>query len=183
VNSAPILSFDVESNGLHGEGFAIGAVMLSPDGAELATFYARCPITGDVDPWVRDNVLPALVDALETHATARAMRDAWWLWMTERMEGAVVVVDCGWPVEAGMLSACVADDPSRAFKGPYPLHEVATLVVAAGGDPLASYAERVLPPDAFVSHRKHHPVDDARVSAHLARLARSSIANGTFDLC
>ena len=82
-----------------------------------------------------------------------------------------------------MLSACVADDPSRAFKGPYPLHEVATLVLAAGGDPLASYAERVLPPNALKTHRKHHPVDDARVSAHLARLSRLNIANGVFSPC
>ena len=166
-----ILSLDVESNGLHGEGFAIGAVLLAADGTEAATFYARCPIGGDVDPWVRDNVLPPLADAPETHPTARAMRDAFWQWMAEHREGALIVADCGWPVEAGMLSACVADDPSRAFAGPYPLHEVATLLVAAGLDPMASYAERVLSPAARVAHRKHHPTDDARVSALCARLA------------
>ena len=123
------------------------------------------------DGWVRDNVLPPLADAPETHPTARAMRDAFWQWMAEHREGALIVADCGWPVEAGMLSACVADDPSRAFAGPYPLHEVATLLVAAGLDPMASYAERVLSPAALTSHRKHHPTDDARVSALCARLA------------
>lgn len=170
----PILSFDVESNGLHGEGFAIGAVLLRPDGKEASTFYARCPVE-NVDPWVRENVLPALADAPITHAAPREMRDAFWQWMTDHREGAVIVVDCGWPVEAGMLSACVADDPSRALAGPYPLHEVATLLLAAKADPLGSYAERVLSPEALAAHRKHHPTDDARVSALTARLALTAL--------
>lgn len=169
-----ILSFDAESNGLHGEAFAIGAVLLPDDPNSLTEhFFARCPIAGDVDPWVRDNVLPPLAAERETHATAREMRDAFWTWLTSHMTGAVVVVDCGWPVEAGVLSACVADDPSRAFKGPYPLHEVASLLLAAGLDPLASYAEQVFPGH---SERKHHPVYDAYVSALCARMALEQCA-------
>ncbi len=166
-----ILSFDAESNGLHGTAFAVGAVLLAPDGADAETFYARCPIVGDVDPWVREHVLPALAAAPETHPTYREMRDAFWRWMTARQTGALVVVDCGWPVEAGLLLACVADDAWRAFKGPYPLHEVASLLLAAGLDPMASYAERVLSPAQLAAHRRHHPTDDARVSALCARLA------------
>ncbi len=164
-----ILSFDAESNGLHGDAFAIGAVLLPDDSNELTEhFFARCPITGDVDPWVRDNVLPPLADERETHATAREMRDAFWAWLTSHMAGATVVADCAWPVEAGLLCACVDDDPTRAFKGPYPLHEVASLLLAAGLDPLASYAEQVL---SGYSARKHHPVYDAHVSALCARMA------------
>lgn len=172
--SPRILSFDAESNGLHGEAFAVGAVLLNPDGSDAETFYARCLIDGPIDPWVRDNVLPALADAPETHATPRAMRDAFWSWLTARQSEALVVVDCGWPVEAGLLIACVSDDPSRAFKGPYPMHEVASLLFAVGRDPMASYADRVLSPDALAAHRKHHPTDDARVSALCARLALAS---------
>ena len=167
----PILSFDAESNGLHGPAFAGGAVILNPDGSEAETFCARCPIAGDVDPWVRAHVLPALEGVPVTHETPRAMRDAFWSWLTGLQASSLVVVDCGWPVEAGLLSACVADDPSRAFGGPCPLHEVATLLLSAGHDPLASYADRVLSPEALASHRKHHPVDDARVSALCARMA------------
>lgn len=168
-----ILSFDAESNGLHGAAFAVGAVLLRDDGAVVDQFFARCPIEGDVDPWVRDNVLPPLSQEMETHDTPREMRDAFWAWLTARMTGAVVVVDCGWPVEAGLLSACVSDDPSRAFKGPYPLHEVASLLLAAGLDPLASYADQVLP-DSGLS--KHHPVYDAHVSALCARMAMERCA-------
>lgn len=163
-----ILSFDAESNGLHGEAFAVGAVLLSDDGSLREGFFARCPIDGDVDPWVRDNVLPPLAIEPETHATPREMRDAFWLWLASHKGGATVVVDCGWPVEAGLLSACVADDPSRAFAGPYPLHEVASLLLAAGLDPLATYGDEVLPGRAS---EKHHPVYDAHVSALCARMA------------
>jgi len=167
----PILAFDAESNGLHGAAFAIGAVLLNPDGTDAETFCARCPIVGDVDPWVRDHVLPALDGVPATFETPEAMRSAFWSWLTSRQSDALVVVDCGWPVEAGLMSACVDDDPSRAFKGPYPLHEVASLLFATGHDPLALYAERVLSPAQLTIHRKHHPVDDARVSALCARMA------------
>jgi len=38
-----ILSFDVESVGLHGQGFAVGWVVLQ-DGQEVSSGYAACPI-------------------------------------------------------------------------------------------------------------------------------------------
>lgn len=114
--------------------------------------------------------MPAIKDMPVTHDSSQAMRAAFWSWLTARQASALVVVDCGWPVEAGLLSACVADDPSRAFKGPYPLHEVASLLECSGRDPLASYAEEVLP---GAGERAHHPVYDAHVSALCARLALS----------
>lgn len=172
-----ILSFDAESNGLHGEVFAVGAVVLRDDGTDAETFFARCSVPVVCDPWVLENVVPALGATPRTHETPRAMRDAFWSWLTARQSECLVVVDCGWPVEAGLLSACVADDPSRAMKGPYPLHEVASLLVAAGHDPLASYADIVLSPAAIAAHRKHHPTDDARVSALSARMALAALEN------
>lgn len=51
-----------------GRAFAIGAVVYE-DGVEVKTFYARCPIEGKVDTWVEENVLPQMVDMVETHAT------------------------------------------------------------------------------------------------------------------
>lgn len=168
-----VLSFDAEASSLHGEAFAVGAVLLRAGGGE-ESFFARCPV-GVVDPWVARNVLPSLEGEPETHATPRLMRDAFWLWMSERMRGAVVVGDCSWPVEAGLLSACVGDDPSRAFAGPYPLHEVATLMLAAGLSETDRHAAEVLPPSRLGSHRAHHPTDDARVSALYARMALGRI--------
>jgi hypothetical protein len=167
-----VLCFDAESNGLHGEAFAVGGVVCR-EGRVIERFFARCPIAGDVDPWVRDNVLPPLADERETHATAREMRNAFWVWLTTPRENTIVAVDCGWPVETGLLSACVADDPSRAFKGPYPLDEVASYLRAARLDPLASYAGVVLPNEAA---QKHHPVWDATVSALCVEMSLRRIA-------
>ncbi len=170
-----VLVFDAESNSLHGPVFAIGAVVYR-DGKMVEWFFARCPIEGAVDPWVAANVLPALNAGVGgspvTHATPRAMRDAFWQWLTYPRVNTIVVVDCGWPVEAGLLSACVADDPTRAFKGPYPLHEVATFLHAAGLDPLAKYAPIVLPDE---DEHAHHPVFDATVSALCVEMALKRI--------
>jgi len=78
-----ILSFDVESNGLHGEGFAVGAVILDRAGTVLARFEGRSAISGDVDPWVAENILPVLDESGlgVTYASARELRSAFWTWL------------------------------------------------------------------------------------------------------
>jgi hypothetical protein len=157
-----IACFDAESNGLHGEAFAVGAVVLDREGNLLSTFAVRAPDPDPLDPWVREHVMPALATMPVTHATAREMREVFWLWLRGEIAlGSLIVADCGWPVETGLLSACVADDAEgRCFRGPYPMHEAATFLEAAGLDPLGSYASELYP-----EARPHHPVDDARVSA------------------
>ena len=52
---------DAETNGLYGDAFAIGAVLMDKEtGKEEKRFLARCPIEGCVDKFVKDNVLPEL---------------------------------------------------------------------------------------------------------------------------
>lgn len=168
-----IVSFDAEAVRLHGYAFAIGGVVLDRNAAVIDTFAARCPILGDVDPWVTENVLPALTHMPESHGSVRDMRDAFWAWlMRHKTENSIVVADCGWPVETGLLSACVADDPERAFQGPYPLHEVATMLAACGKDPMASYEDLLMPSHG---HSKHDPVYDAHLSALIAWTARATL--------
>ena len=79
-----------------------------------------------------------------------------------KLEGAIILSDCGWPVEANFLSACVADYPEvRAWLGPYPLVDVSAVVQRAGFDP-AEATERY-PSELPV----HNPVCDARLSARI----------------
>lgn len=191
--SVKIVSFDAEATRLHGDVFAIGAVCLRPkrdaslrllldEPYEEEIFEARCPVDrSKLDPFVVSRVLPAIDELRVTHGTALAMRAEFWAWLTARMSKAgdlsLVVVDGGWPVEAGLLSACVSDDPEgREMKGPYPLHEVASLLLAAGMDPLGGYAGMVLSAEELARHREHHPVDDARVSARCALMALEKTA-------
>ncbi len=168
-----ILSLDCESNGLHGEAFAVGAVLFI-DGRVSEIFYARCPIVGEIDPWVEDNVIPALLLRPSTAPTHRAMRRAFWGWwrsVVAHYPGVLVVADVGCPVEAGFLAACVADAPDeRAWNGPLPLHEVSTLLLARGHDcdrnraTLCSVLYAVSLKRIESLGQRHDPVTDALVS-------------------
>lgn len=157
--------FDVESVGLHGEGFAVaGGVYLM--GAAQWEFCYSCPQeecegSDDDRQWIKENV-PVLE---VTHRTPKAMRDAFWeMWLKAKGQGAVMAAECAWPVEAGFLSRAVSQTnpaTSRKFDGPYPLHEIASFMRAAGMDPMVSY------PRLESETPRHNPLADARQSARL----------------
>lgn len=155
--------FDVESIGLHGEGFAFGAVVVTLDGVEVeqASAHTSSANAGGGKKgreWVRVNVPKLYSDRLES---PRAVRNAFWeFWAYWQDRAVVMAADCTWPVEANFLSACVADDPDRAWKGPYPLIDVASVRMARGFDPLET-CERL------ESEPAHDPMGDARHSARL----------------
>lgn len=155
--------FDVESIGLHGEGFAVGFAVVDPKRQRPGHFaWFCCPPEKargeDANRrWVAENV-PAMEP---THDSPREVRAAFWReWLRWKGEGAVLVADCCWPVEARFLAACVDDDPhGREWEGPYPLHDLASVLLALGQDPLAT-KER-LPSEL----PQHHPLADALQSA------------------
>jgi hypothetical protein len=157
--------FDVESIGLHGEGFAAGYVVIDSDGKEQeADVFACRPIDAGGDredrSWVSANI-PALP---VTHDSPRGVRTAFFRrWLHWKDRGAVLVADCCWPVEARFLAACVDDHPQdHKWNGPYPLHDVASMLLMAGLDPVGSYWEEQ---DGV----KHHPMCDAAQSARMLK--------------
>lgn len=164
-NAGPFVVFDVESDGLHGEGFAVGwaVVELDPVGGVpilLADGIAVGPAPQS-NGWIRENVLPHL--PTPTHADRRSVRDAFWqVWEHWREEGARLAADVAWPVEARFLAACVDDAPAtRSWGGPYPLIDISSVRLAAGLDPLGE--EVRLPPELPA----HNPLADARQSSRL----------------
>lgn len=164
-----LVFFDVESVGLHGEGFAVGWVVVDAEGELQEERRWACPpetaAGADSDrAWVAANVPPLAA----THDSPSALRAAFWdVWQGWRERGAWLVADCPWPVEAGFLSACVKDQgPSAHWQGPYPLLDVSTLVMAAGRDPRAA-SER--PTEA--ERPAHDPLADAH---HAIRRWRES---------
>lgn len=160
--------FDVESIGLHGEGYAVAGGVYFEDGTvdKGSEFMIACPpekAAGENSDrkWVHENI-PFLEPNCKT---PRAVREFFWaLWTTEKVKhpGLVMAAECAWPVEARFLIQCVQDEPEkRNWEGPYPLHEIASVMLAAGMDPMATYdrLESEMP--------KHHPLGDARQSSRL----------------
>jgi hypothetical protein len=159
-----ILSFDVESVGLHGDGFAVGYVV-NKGREEIASGYFACPDsaacgTAASRKWIHEHVAPALPQS--THETLEEVRKAFWaVYQDWKSQGAVFVADCPWPVEAKFLINCVNDDSTREWEGPYPLIDVGSVLLASGHDPLKTFdrAPNELP--------AHHPTMDARQSMRI----------------
>ena len=156
-----ILMVDVESDGLHGDAFAVGAVLakLSPEGVEVIdTFGGMAELDAVSNEWVRANVLPALESSpLQLYPNRKAMRDSFWSFYKKAKEaGAEVWGDCIWPVESNFFHRLIADgEGSRDWDGPYPFHDLATL----------------LPVDVSRAEFSgvvydHNPVNDALASVH-----------------
>ena len=165
--------FDCESVGLYGETFAVGWVVVDRDGNERDWGRLACDpnnAAGDHDgrAWVAENCPPIVA----THDFPRQIRAAFWnQWLAHKERGAVLMADCAWPVEARFLASCVDDDAQRTWEGPYPLHELASFMVAAGMDPMATYDRRSDEP-------QHDPLGDARQSARLLVSALKKLAGG-----
>lgn len=166
--------FDVESIGLHGDAFAVAGGVYLENGAAQWEFCLSIPTSEarglpEDREWVSKNV-PAIEI---THRSGWQMRDAFWgFWTKAKMEGAIMAAECSWPVEARFLADCVHDDPpSRKWTGPYPMHEIASFMDAAGMDPMAKYPRE---PSELPDH---NPLADARQSARLLSLAISKLAH------
>lgn len=167
-SKSPFFVFDVESIGLHGEGFAVAGGVYFADGTvdKESEFVFSChpdDARGDESDrkWVRENVPYIACGVNDAMGVRTNFWDRWMIYKA-KYPNLVMAAECAWPVEANFLSACIADDPAnRSWEGPYPLHEIASFLAAAGMDPMATY-------DRLQSEMpKHHPLGDARQSSRL----------------
>lgn len=169
--------FDVESIGLHGEGFAVGWYVIDRSGERLDYGSHACDpnlAKGEHEGrvWIADNV-PNL--SLTCDDPVEVRRRFWVAWRYWQDKGAVLVADCAWPVEARFLINCVDDDfAERMWQGPYPLHELASFMVAAGFDPMATY-------DRLPDEPQHNPLGDAKQSARLLLMALKKLRGESRD--
>ncbi len=65
-----------------------------------------------------------------------------------------------------------------ALNGPLPLHDLATMLLAAGLNPLADRALLAPRWDVEWTGTRHNPIDDARLAARLFRLGLQLIGPG-----
>lgn len=160
-----IFCFDVESDGLYGEGFAYGAVVFDEQGLEIS-YSQLCCLEGIQDQWVKENCLPYLTDLPKAESRQR-VRQSFWRFFMKWKEQCHVFSDVVYPVDAQFLRQC-AQENDGAWDAPYPLLDVASIMFACGEDPLADGALYT-----GIKGNAHHPLYDARVSAHkLLRLIR-----------
>lgn len=164
-----VMVIDVESVGLHGEGFWAAWVLVDLANPkfqvlEEGSYYSpECLADGSDEgrSWIAENVDPSFMREGVLCANPGVVRSMFWGdWKRLKEQGAVMAGECIWPVESGFLSACVADDLSREWEGPYPLYDISTLIKCAGADPMAEY-------ERLGNEKAHSALGDARQSARL----------------
>ena len=164
-----LLSFDLETNGLHGEAFAVGAVLIDATGRIISKFTARCPLNGLVNEWVQANVFPVITDMPETQQSPKELREAFWAWyLHTEPEADYVLVANGYPVEYRFLLQCQEDDlDTRYWQHPFPILDLTSVVLASGHDPSAKgeFISRIVREGNYA---RHNPVDDAIIAALVA---------------
>ena len=160
-----IFCFDVESDGLYGEGFAYGAVVYDGQGVEIDACQLGC-LKDIQNDWVKENCLPHLAD-LPMADSRRQVRSSFWQFYLKWKEKCHIFADVAYPVDAQFLRLC-AQENNGIWDAPFPLLDVASVMFACGEDPLADGAAYT-----GIAGDAHQPLYDARVSAHkLLRLIR-----------
>lgn len=166
-----VFSFDAETNGLWGQAFAIGALVYDESGAEIARFVGRCPIEGEVDKWVAENVLPKIADIPVTHANYDALLASFAEFYKANKQDADVVVHMGFIVEVKILRDLHAAGLIGDWDAPYPLLDVSGNLQQAGEDPTSvdSYVKKNELSVGEFEGGTHNPLYDSAVAAVVYR--------------
>jgi hypothetical protein len=174
-----IISIDAETNGLSGYAFAV-AMTLTDGSGELDTFVRRCPISEVFpDPWVAENVLPAIADLPITCpggypqmlAEIGEQIAAW------GGRDVPLIAHVAWPVEARLLLDVYCG--KRVWDGPYPLIDVASVLLAKGFDPTTVDGYLREHGIAAPEGSPHHPLYDARAAERCFRHLMSATTRHT----
>ena len=165
-----ILSFDLETNGLHGQAFAVGAVVMDASGTIHEEFTARTKLTGQVDPWVEQNVLPAIVSMPITHTSYKTMREAFWAWyLKAEPQADYVLVNNGYPVEYRFLLDCQeANLDERYWQHPFPILELSSLLLQVRHKLPGRKVEQLKALENGQKFLPHNPLHDAKAAIRLA---------------
>lgn len=179
------LSFDVESIGLFGPPFAFGYVVVDEKGEEyesgiygwdfrshpLTEAYenystSRWDITEDNLEWVEKNVLPTLPDGWVTCSGLKEfcsqVYSKVWSRCKRDHEDLTFVSDCPVPVEANFVETMLKIVGRRdMMASPYPLIDVASVLLGRGYDPLKEYERKEN------EQPSHNPENDARQSVRI----------------
>lgn len=170
-----LFSFDVESVGFRGQGFAAGYVVheffegawnLLESGIYVVHPDQAYGTAKDRD-WIMEHVFPAIADELNSKnccGSLLELRQQFWdKWLKWHNNGAIMLCDCPFPVEFHFIEDCLRDQLPPRQISPYPVIDLATQLLAVGKDPTASYdrLQDELP--------VHNPLCDAKQSSRIFR--------------
>lgn len=158
-----IIALDVESDGLQGRIFAIGAVVYNQKGIEIGRFSRRTSSLVLRDSWTSENVLPAVKEIRCVDGWEALMFDfgRFYQWMCDLYDVRVLWYR-GYLLEGFLFRQLVAIDAIEGSNIPYLPIEVASYLEIAGypADKLDDYLE-------FKGIKiegngvRHHPVYDS----------------------
>lgn len=122
---------DVETDGLYGRAWVICARKYQ-NGEMVSEFVLRddLPISTE---WVATTVLPHNLDIPIVEDLYEEFAK-WWL---ENREDGVVFAHMGSPVESGVFRELYARGLMKWEEGPFPLHDVASMLLMRGENPLS----------------------------------------------
>jgi hypothetical protein len=158
--------FDVESDGLYGEGFAFGCIVVKDN--EIIEKFSVISKTEIKEKWVIDNVLPNLEDkdfdkTVETNKELRNEFYKYYCKTKEKYKAIEFYSDCNFPVETNFLADIARDDlNNRAFNMPFPLIDIAT------SKNIDINRKENYEKETGKRLREHNPVDDCIASAYFA---------------
>lgn len=160
-----VFSFDAETDGLWGNPFAIAAIVYE-DGEEVDRFLARLPDNVVGSEWTKLTVLKAISNIEPTHQSYEGMIRSFSAFYMRHKEGSYIIAHMGYIVEAHLLREMRRIGGIGDWDAPFPLHDVAGLLLAAGEDPTSvdSYAEKH---NLQIKHfgTTHNPLYDCEVAA------------------
>lgn len=162
-----VFSFDAETDGLWGKGFAIGALVYDEEGTEIARFVGRLPDSVVTDEWVKVNVLPQLASVPVTHQDYESLLADFADFYLANKQDSDIVVHMGYIVEAGMLRDMHQMGAIGDWDGPFPLYDVSGNLQQAGEDPTSvdKYVRKYGLSVGEFEGGTHNPLYDSAVAA------------------
>ncbi len=162
---------DVESNGLYGQPFCVGAVLMDRGGRVLQNFLGRCGLDQVEDEFVLKEVIPALEGIEENHRDLADLEVAFIEWYAALLPNRAVprvIVDVGFPVDCRFLYGLGArgDNHGELWQtlSPYPLYDLGSILAGLGIDPDVSRAEFAEDLVGVARGKKHDPLWDAELT-------------------
>lgn len=127
----------------------------------------RLPDTEVTNEWVRGNVLPALTNLPVTHSNYADMLAAFAaFYLKYRSQETEFICHVGFPVETGLLRDMYSLGLIGEWDGPFPLHDLASVLLAKGFDPTSADAYIAAKEIKLQHHgQTHDPLYDCEVAA------------------